>query len=89
MCDACVADGFAQLRGVASCRGEHWAWTVAERVARRDPWPPHEGRPAELARSKVADLTEDLRLRELLAVELARAAARRWRTTTTAASYAS
>ncbi len=81
LCDDCLRDGFAQLRGVAQCRGEAWAWTVAESVARRDPWPPHEGRPAAIAARKVADLTDDPRLRELLATELARAAARRWSTT--------
>jgi len=80
LCDRCVDDGLAHLRGVAACRGERWALTVAARCPRLRgrPWPAYDGRAAELARRKVADLTRDDRLRELLAVELAAWAARRW-----------
>lgn len=49
-------------------------------MLRAKPWPPYEGRAAELARAKVADLTRDPKLREQLAVELAAWAARRWGT---------
>ena len=80
LCDRCVADTFAQLRGVAACRGERWAASVSTRRPRlrTRPWPAHAARAAAIARAKVADLTRDERLRELLAAELARWAARRW-----------
>ena len=78
LCDQCVADGFAQLRGVGATRGEAWAVKVAKVSRRSEPWPAHEGKAAEIARRKVADLTSDPRLAELLAAELALWAAKRW-----------
>lgn len=69
------------LGGVASCRGGCWA----DRVARSrpdllgQPWPPYEGRAAELARKQVADLSSDPRLIERFAVLANESAARRWR----------
>lgn len=54
--------------------------TVAKSRDRSRPWWPHEGRAAELARDKVADLTDDPRLAAKLADELARWAARWWTT---------
>jgi hypothetical protein len=77
-CDQCVADAYAQLRGVAACRGEYWATSVARRCRTLQPWPPYEGRAAALALTKVVDITPDPRLRELLAAEVARWAAKRW-----------
>jgi hypothetical protein len=79
LCDRCVEDGFAHLRGVASCRGEVWAARVARETSTSQPWPAHAGRAADIARRKIADLTRDPRLAERLAAELARGAARRWR----------
>lgn len=67
-----------QLKGTAACRGEAWADRVALEVPRSRAWPPHLGRPAELARGLVRDLTRDADLLELLAAELAKWAARRW-----------
>jgi len=32
LCDRCLEDTLAQLRGVAACRGENWANRVAARV---------------------------------------------------------
>jgi hypothetical protein len=78
LCDQCVADSFAQLRGVAACRGEHWATSVAARCHTKQAWPRHEGRAAQIARTKVDDLARDDRLVEMLAGEAARWAARRW-----------
>jgi len=79
MRDLHVSQLFAQLRGAAGCRGERWAATVgigASRCSERS-----RGRrtrqAAELAPAKVADLTRDPKLREQLAMELARGAARR------------
>jgi hypothetical protein len=69
------------LSGMACTRGISWA----ERVAKRRPellrrqWPKHEGRAAELARTKVEDLCEDPHVVDLLAVEVSKQAARRWR----------
>jgi hypothetical protein len=80
LCDRCLADAVAQLRGVAACRGEHWARTVADRVTRRGPWPTYEGRCARIARDKVVDLGRDMRLREELARLCAQWAARWWQT---------
>jgi len=78
LCDRCVADTFAQLCGVAACRGEAWAGSVRRRVPARGPWPAHGGREAEIARRKVTDLTRDTRLGELLVAELSCWAAKRW-----------
>ena len=77
MCDRCVADSFAQLRGVAACRGEVWAMSVAARCGRRQPWLASE-RATAIAQRKIADLTSDARLADLLGRELARWAARWW-----------
>ncbi|MBA3457679.1 MAG: hypothetical protein H0T42_31645 [Deltaproteobacteria bacterium] len=77
MCDRCVADSFAQLRGVAACRGEVWAMSVAERCRRSQPWPASD-RATAIAQRKIADLTSDSRLAELLGRELVRWAARWW-----------
>lgn len=78
LCEPCRRSLFAQLRGVAACRGERWADRVAASVSRDHAWPPHEGRAAEIAERLVFDLARDEKLRELLAAELAVWAARRW-----------
>jgi hypothetical protein len=78
LCDRCLADALAQLRGVAACRGEYWARTVSTRVARSKPWPSYEGRCRTIARSKVDDLGRDERLREELARLCVFWAARWW-----------
>jgi hypothetical protein len=77
LCDRCVDDAFAQLRGVAACRGEVWAMDVAKTFARTRPWPCTE-RARQIAWRKVTDLSADQRLRDRLASELARWAARWW-----------
>ncbi len=74
----CSDDAFAQLRGVAACRGEVWAMDVARRAPIARPWPSYEGRAAELARGKVGDLTPDPALADRLAREVAHWAARWW-----------
>lgn len=51
--------------------------SVAERCGRRQPWPA-SGRATAIAQRKVADLTSDSRLAELLVGELTRWAARWW-----------
>jgi hypothetical protein len=78
LCDRCLEDALAQLRGVAACRGEYWARSVASRVARTKPWPAYEGRCASIAREKVDDLGRDARLREELARLCVHWAARWW-----------
>jgi hypothetical protein len=75
--DRCVDDAFAQLRGVAACRGEVWAMSVAKTCARTQPWP-CTARARAIAERKVADLCADARLQSRLASELARWAARWW-----------
>jgi hypothetical protein len=77
LCDRCVDDGFAQLRGVAACRGEVWAMDIAKQCPRARPWPCTE-RARAIARRKVSDLCADQRLRSRLAGELERWAARWW-----------
>lgn len=81
LCALCRDGLFAQLRGAAACRGENWASRIGDRrpMLKAKPWPSYEGRAADLARSKVRDLTRDPELREMLAVELATWAARKWR----------
>lgn len=78
LCEPCRTSLYANLRGVAARRGAAWADYVRRHVHGSRAWPPHEGRAAELARTKVADLARDPQLLELLAVELARWAAKRW-----------
>ena len=70
---------FDQLKGTVACRGEVWADAVAARRPRMigQPWPEGD-RMLAIARGKVRDLAKDERLLEMLAVELARWAARRW-----------
>jgi hypothetical protein len=81
LCDRCLADALAQLRGVAACRGEYWARSVAGRHPRNGAWPGYDGRCARIAREKVEDLGRDARLREELARLCAEWAARWWQTT--------
>lgn len=78
LCDRCLADELAHMRGVAANRGEVWSTSVAARIARRDPWPAFEGRARELALKKTADLGPDQRLHEQLAIICHEWAARRW-----------
>lgn len=78
LCDRCLVDALAQLRGVAACRGEYWARTVADRRARRGRWPAYEGRCATIARDKVDDLGRDARLKDELARLCVEWAARWW-----------
>nr|HEX4316239.1 hypothetical protein [Kofleriaceae bacterium] len=77
LCDACIHDAFQQLREVAACRGERWAFIVASRVATTRPWPRTE-RARAIATRKVEDLARDARLRDRLAAELQWWAERRW-----------
>jgi hypothetical protein len=77
LCPSCRADHFACLRGVAACRGETWARRVAARCDRNRPWPRSE-RSHAIARQKVADITSDDGLRDLLATEAENYAARWW-----------
>jgi len=77
LCDRCVEDAFAQLRGVAACRGEVWAMAVAKQCPRTRPWP-CSARARAIARRKVGDLSADARLAERLAGEVERWAARWW-----------
>jgi hypothetical protein len=80
-CPACVDQALMWLGGMACTRGITWAEDVAKRhpeLHRRE-WPPHHGRAAELARAKVEDLFEDPHVVDLLAVEVSKQAARRWR----------
>jgi hypothetical protein len=79
LCDLCLAGAFDNLRGTAACRGEIWADRVSCSVPRSRAWPAHEGKAAAIALRKVEDLTRDDRRLEMLAAELARWAARRWR----------
>jgi hypothetical protein len=78
LCDRCRADTFAQLRGTAATRGEVWAMGLVGRIPRDWTWPDHSDKVMAVARLKVADLTKDVGLLELLADELARWAQRWW-----------
>lgn len=87
LCDPCREQSFLQLKGTAARRGEAWAEGIEGYRDRA--WPPFVGRVAELARAKVADLTRDERLRESLAMELWRWAAKRWASGASSASLTS
>jgi len=79
LCDRCVADALAQLRGVAACRGAFWAVRVGERVRHGRPWPSYDDPKCRaIALSKVADLAVDDRLRDHLACIVNAWATRRW-----------
>jgi hypothetical protein len=78
LCDRCLQDNLAQLRGVAACRGEYWARSVALRVSRRQSWPSYAGRCARIAHDKVSDLGADARLQGELARLVVEWAARWW-----------
>lgn len=81
LCKLCRGGWFDQLKGVAACRGEVWADELARdpKLARL-PWPIGSEKVTTIARTKVADLTHDPELLELLAGELAKWAERRWAT---------
>jgi len=77
MCELCRADLFAQLRGVARSRGHFWARGIAEVIPIDRTWP-FTDKSRAIALRKVADLTRDEPLREMLATEVEDAAAQWW-----------
>jgi hypothetical protein len=77
LCDACLGEQLAHLRGVAQCRGENWARAIATVCPIDKRWPTSEKTRA-IAMRKTADLTRDGRLHELLADECELGAARWW-----------
>ena len=79
LCDRCLNAMLAHLRGVAANRGERWAGELAlQRRAPWTPWPLDSAKVREHAIRRVSDLSRDVRLRERLADEAVRYAARRW-----------
>lgn len=79
LCDVCFQGSWENLRGVAATRGEVWAMDLARRMRIDQPWPDGSPKVLAISRRKVADLSRDGRLLEELAAELARWAARWWR----------
>ena len=77
LCDACLGQHLQWHVGVAQCRGESWARAVANVCPIDRPWPT-SARMRTIALRKVADLTGDRRLLELLADECVLGAARWW-----------
>lgn len=77
LCSRCQDDLFAQHRGTAQNRGHFWAVDLEARGI-RGTWPEASDRVTAIAVEKVADLTRDTGLRERLAVEVIRAARKRW-----------
>ena len=74
LCDACVAQQLAWLGGAAACRGSYWAANVVRRLGQRrvEPaptWPRYDdsARLRNLALARIADMTSDPVLGELLA----------------------
>ncbi len=79
LCDRCLGAMFAHIRGAAANRGERWATELAtERQAPWMPWPIDSPKVREHAVQRVADLSRDARLRELLATEAIAYAAKCW-----------
>lgn len=69
------------LLGVAGCRGDLWAASVARRYkGRLPPWPSYDEseRVRAIALAKVADLEKDEAAQQMLARALAQAAVRRY-----------
>jgi hypothetical protein len=64
------------VRRFAASAGPKASRYVGIHVARA--WPAHEGREAAIARAKIADLSCDDRLANLLALEVSHYAARWW-----------
>lgn len=78
-CDACLRDALYYQKTTAWARGEGWAKSVAAKVGTAKPWPPFEGRAAEIARLKVHDLERnDPRIADALARECHAFAAKTW-----------
>jgi hypothetical protein len=78
LCDACVDEQFSRLRGVAQRRGESWAAALARVIPLEREWPAvTTKRMTAMAAKRIADLTTDARLRELLVGEVI-VGARRW-----------
>lgn len=77
LCDICREERFGNFQGVAQCRGEVWARAIAEVVPVNRRWP-RTKRMRAIALRKVSDLTRDAELRERLADEVVKGAARWW-----------
>ena len=75
--EECLPEKLSQLAGVAQCRGEAWARSIANVCPIDKAWPA-TARMREIAIRKVRDLADDKRLTELLADEVARGAERWW-----------
>jgi hypothetical protein len=58
-CQPCIDQTMFWLGGTAALRGRLWAQRVAQLVPVDRPWPPYEGRCAELARKQVAGICSD------------------------------
>jgi hypothetical protein len=78
LCTLCLDGRFAQLRGVAACRGEAWADDLAQTEYRNHPWPVGSEKMRTIARAKVADIARDPKLLEMLVDELVKWAEKRW-----------
>lgn len=78
LCAVCLEGRFAQLRGVAACRGERWADELRDVRGAPAVWPVESEKVRRLAAVKVADLARDRRLLEMLRNELVTWAAKRW-----------
>jgi hypothetical protein len=77
LCNECFAEHLTWFTGVAQSRGESWARAIANVIPIDGPWPRTEKMRAGALR-KVADLTDDARLRERLADEVVIGAERWW-----------
>jgi hypothetical protein len=77
-CEVCLNRDYNQLRGAAMVRGGRWAERVARVCPRDKPWPPYEGKTADIARKWVRDMTTEPQLREMLAKACHEGAAEEW-----------
>jgi hypothetical protein len=78
-CQACIDRALYYLGSTAHVRGEDWARRVAAAGHADKPWPPFEGKAAEIARRLVRDLDrDDEATREALARRCHAGAVREW-----------
>jgi hypothetical protein len=77
-CQPCIDQTVMWIGGQARGIGDRWARWVAAKVGTERDWPAYEGKCADIARRKVASLSQDEGVLEALARRCHAQAAWRW-----------